>query len=256
MKRPINVVLATTALFSVMLSSGASALANEQNMHRLVTFIRGAEDVRGFWSFVWSDSERRTALLVQASDGTALKLQQTISLLPVLTITSELQQLPGEVLVRLEERYPTVVAGNLREIFDHMNVGEPVELTLRVRGREALVSNDAIPEDQTDGLARLVRNIASPEELRASVPKDLIGLVQVLAEIAGPERRVSGAADTSYAIGLGLLGSVHELDTKTTNSDSLLGEWRIVERPLRHGPELTEEEEVFLRSIGVRESLE
>ncbi len=246
--KPTPYRLLVVASFSVMLLAlPMPGCAEEKSMHRLVTFIRGEEEVQGFWSFCWDDDVRKTLLVLRGGDGAAIELEQEISMRPILTMVATLGRVKDDPLLRLEVQYPSVIASNLVGAGDSMVAGEPVALSLSIQGEERREATTTVPEDQTEEYVSLVRSLVAPESLSNFVPSELRGLIQTLTEVAGPHRQLKGGDPDTYSLAFGLLGA---LDSRPGASETTAGAWTIVENPKKIGATYDEEEQAFLASVG------
>ena len=222
--------------------------AREQNlfMHRNVTFTQGAEDVAGLWLFEEAGKERLTRLLLRQASGQAIELEQRMELLPVFAITTELRQPGDSSLIRVIERYPTILVSRFEEVLGEMESGEPFELLLQVGDREPSRRRDALPADQSRGFGQLLLDMKDRSELLALIPAELHPLIRILTEVAGPDSRFTNADDGAYAIGTTLLGGLSE----TGGLESENVSWRVVEGAARWGHEISPEGDAFIKSVG------
>lgn len=232
-------VLLTGALLIVgLLTPSLYASQDLKTKHRLLTLTRQGQEASAYWSFQWNDERRRTLLVLKSGNGSALEVEEEVTLYPIFTITTELRSRNGDWRVELESRFPGIAVSSFRDVMLRTEPGEAIQVRLLLPTGEELYSSAIIPSDQTRGFGLLEGDKELASKLEASVPDELLVALQTLTEFSGPDRNVTDIDPITYAIAVDLLPAFNLQPNPIA--------WSVAEGELRHGPELSESEKEFL----------
>jgi len=191
----------TVALLTLLAVPVASE-AEEQRMHRAVTFVHetSAEEVPGYWTFEWSEEKRKTRLflLVASNDERVLvEVSSEISLNPNRTVEAIRVHGADEWECRAEIGTPDAEAESFHSLAEELGPGDTVTTMFTCDGGLVRNASTVLEENQGRGLIRAFQGLLESNELVDRIPIALHPVLATVVDIVGPSE-TDDVVDAEY----------------------------------------------------------